>query len=152
MHCFLMRHGEAEFYAASDQARALTAFGIERAEENLRALQSQLCTIEQIVHSPYLRAQQTATLAAQILGIAESHIHVNELWTPDGNPQIALTSLEAYMDKTTLVVTHMPLISQVEALWIGETAYPAAFACAEISRIAAEWPAAGLGSHRRLVL
>lgn len=150
MRCFLMRHGEAELYAASDQTRALTFQGVERLKHQLQALQGQLGEIEQIVHSPYLRAQQTAALVADTIGITESNIVISELWTPDSDPHAALAMLEAYTDKTTLVVTHMPLISLVEALWLGETLYPQAFACGEISRISADWPAAGLACHKRL--
>jgi phosphohistidine phosphatase len=44
-------------------------------------------------------------------------------------------------------VTHMPLISFVEALCCeGVISYPRSFACAEIAEITADWPAAGLGS------
>lgn len=41
MHIFIMRHGEAAFYAASDRERPLTARGQEQAQQQGEWLQQQ---------------------------------------------------------------------------------------------------------------
>jgi phosphohistidine phosphatase len=142
-----MRHGEAEMFAVSDESRALTSGGAEKVRLKLTELKPQLNAIDCIIHSPYLRAAQTAEIVAQCLGIKT--LIVSEKWTPEANPSEVLASLETFSNLTPLIVTHMPIVSRVEALCCGEPQYPQPFNCAELSCIDADWPGAGLGSSRR---
>lgn len=147
MKFFLMRHGEAEAFAKTDRDRKLTDQGKSMVRERITALRAALSDIDCIVHSPYIRAHQTAYIVAELIGI--DRIKYSELWIPEGRPQDALSSVEGYSNSTPLFVTHMPLIAQVEALCAGESRYPSPFDCGEISQISADWPAAGLGYSTR---
>lgn len=148
MKFYLMRHGEAEMFAVSDEARALTSGGVERLREKLMRKMSQLRGIDCIIHSPYLRTVQTAEIVSQFLGVNE--FIASENWTPEADPQHALAFLEAFSARTPIIVTHMPIVSRVEALCCGDLRYPQPFQCGELSLIEADWPAAGLGSSRRV--
>lgn len=147
MKFFLMRHGEAEAFAKTDRDRKLTDQGKSMVRERITALRAVLSDIDCIVHSPYIRAHQTANIVADLIGV--DRIKSSELWIPEGRPQDALSSVESYINSTPLFVTHMPLIAHVEALCAGESRYPSPFDCGEISQISTDWPAAGLGYARR---
>ncbi|WP_286237740.1 phosphohistidine phosphatase SixA [Neptuniibacter halophilus] len=148
MNFYLMRHAEAELFAESDAKRSLTESGRLRLQAKAADLRDALASVDCIVHSPYLRTRQTAEIMADTLGVqvlAES-----PLWTPEAAPMEAIESLEGYVERTPLVITHMPIVALVEALLIeGGTRYPAGFNCAEIALIEADWPAAGLGVLKR---
>ncbi|MFW1676288.1 phosphohistidine phosphatase SixA [Pontibacter sp. JAM-7] len=141
---YLMRHGEAESFAVTDAQRRLTETGRLKLERQLKQIDAELLDIDCILHSPYQRAKETAALVSAQLGILpEPSLSA---WTPDASPSAALDSLEAFADRTPLVVTHLPLVGYVTALCCeGSTQYPAVFGCGEIVRIKADWPAAGLG-------
>ena len=144
MNLFLMRHGEAEPFASNDALRNLTPMGRHYIEEKITQLKSELSEIDCIIHSPYVRAVQTADIVANALDV-QSQISL-PCWTPDSEPQKALQSLEPYIEKSVLVVTHMPLIGSVEALLCeGDSRYSRGYSCAEIADIKVEWPAVGLG-------
>jgi len=141
---YLMRHGEAEAYAATDAARCLTAEGKRKLTGFIGDIAAELQDVNAILHSPYKRATQTAGIVAETLGI--SAIEVLPEWIPEGSPSAALVSLEPFADLTPLVVTHLPLVGYVTALCCeGSEHYPLPFVCGEIVRIQADWPAAGLG-------
>lgn len=140
-----MRHGEAESSASSDAARRLTPSGAQSVITRIQYNAERLSSVNRVIHSPYLRAIQTAESVAH--GLNLTAMVDSSLWTPDADPLAALESLADHMDSTPLIVTHMPLISYVEALCCeGAIAYPRSFSCAEIAEIKVEWPAAGLGS------
>lgn len=149
MKFFLMRHGEAETFAASDMQRNLTERGRLHVSDHVRHLSPQLSDVDCIIHSPYLRTCQTANIVADILSVTD--LIESDQWTPDSSPVIALQSLEELENRCPIVVTHMPIVSRVEALCCDDERFPHPFQCGELTQIIAEWPAAGLGKHRRLV-
>lgn len=148
MKFYLMRHGEAEAFAASDQDRILTVFGEQHLCEMMNSKKKLLAEVDCIIHSPYLRAVQTGKITARILGVDQ--VNSSALWSPDSDPHLALKSLENYVSFTPLVVSHMPLISKVESIFIGEKCYPRHFNCGEVSEISADWPAAGMGWKKHM--
>ncbi|WP_415887664.1 phosphohistidine phosphatase SixA [Neptuniibacter sp. QD37_6] len=144
MKFFLMRHGEAEFFAEFDAQRKLTSEGVNRLTSRLEVATPYLEDVDCVIHSPYVRACQTAEIVNQQLGEVEQFI--SEFWTPESDPATALAFLENFASRCPLVVTHMPLISYVEAICCeGSSNNPAAFSCGEITQLEADWPAAGLG-------
>lgn len=146
MKFYLMRHGEAEYSAPSDAERKLTHRGIELLKVRLAAAKAQFNDVSCIIHSPYLRALGTAQVVSESLNVIE--LISSDLWTPESDAQKALSSLENYTDQVPLVVTHMPVVSYVEALCCdGDFSFPRSFSCGEISAITAEWPAVGLGTR-----
>ena len=145
MNLYLMRHGEADFCAENDASRNLTPSGCRYIETKIAKFKNELKDIDCIIHSPYLRAVQTAKIVAGALDIQA--LTSLTCWTPESNPKEALQSLEPYADQRVLVVTHMPLIGAVEALLCeGDYRYSRGYSCAEIAKLKVDWPATGLGS------
>jgi phosphohistidine phosphatase len=142
---YFMRHGEASWRAACDAERPLTDQGVVRLRKALSTQAAQMGGIDCILHSPYLRAVQTAQIAAEVLNVA--HLIPDARWTPDCACVPALESLEAFEDKTVLVVTHNPLVSTLVGLLCHcERALPEPFDTGTIACVEMTWPAAGLGS------
>lgn len=145
MNYFFMRHGEAAWQAPSDAERPLTETGILRLRRVLAQNAARLSSVEHIIHSPYLRATQTAQIAADMLGITS--LSIEEHWVPESGVTDALATLEAYSDRTVLVVTHNPLVSMlVGAFCEGAGAMPEPFGTGTIARVDAEWPAVAMGT------
>lgn len=145
MKYFFMRHGEASWQAACDAERPLTENGVIRLRKTLTENRSRMTDVDHILHSPYLRARQTAQIAGEVLGVTE--FSQDARWTPEGDIVQALSSLEAYEDKTLLVVTHNPLVSLlVGAFCEGGGAMAEPFNTGTIACVEADWPATGMGT------
>lgn len=117
-----MRHGIAESRAASgrDQDRALTSEGIEGVRHVITQAKESLAP-RWIVASPYLRAQQTARIAAQILDFDEPILTSTRL-TPDAEPaELWAEVRELAPDSPLLFVAHEPLLSCAASWMIGES-------------------------------
>ncbi|MFG0382460.1 phosphohistidine phosphatase SixA [Pseudomonas sp. zbq_18] len=112
MTLWLLRHGEAEPRARSDAERPLTERGrreVRKAAERLRG-----CELAHILVSPYLRAQQTAELVRESLGLKLPLTTVD--WaTPDDSPRAAANQLDAYPGEC-LLVSHNPLLGSLAGL------------------------------------
>jgi len=141
MKLWLLRHGEAEARAPSDEVRELTAVG--RAEVLRSALQLQGAELELILASPYVRAQQTAALVQQQL--AWPGELCNAPWaTPDGEPERALAELSQLGVKELLLVTHNPFVGEL-AGWLqqGHRQAPVPMSTASLLCLEAALPLAG---------
>jgi phosphohistidine phosphatase len=87
---WIMRHGQADSFAQTDQLRGLTETGRKQVKTNSTAFVDE--TFTHVFVSPYLRAQQTwEILAAQ--GIQTQHHQTVEWITPDVATQPALDAL-----------------------------------------------------------
>ena len=73
MQIHLLRHGIADdvIPGQSDADRALTSEGVKKLREILKRARTAGVAPTLIVTSPYVRARQTAELAAEILGYSE---------------------------------------------------------------------------------
>lgn len=142
MKFYFMRHGEASWQASCDAERPLTDVGVLRLRATLTVSAERLQGVDCILHSPYLRAVSTAQIAANILGVESLSSDVR--WTPDCDPQQAMETLEAFVDKTVLVVTHNPLVSRLVGGFCGTGIEP--FDTGSLACVEADWPAMGLGS------
>ena len=109
MTLWLLRHGEAEARARSDAERPLTERGrkeVRRSAERLRGR-----PLQYILASPYLRAQQTAEIVREVLGLALPLTTVD--WaTPDDSPREVANRLDSYSGNC-LLVSHNPLLGQL---------------------------------------
>jgi phosphohistidine phosphatase len=107
MHLFLLRHGEAQLFANSDPERALTSVGYHDTNNILAQSKADLQRVTKIIASPYLRAQQTATLASELL---ELPLETSELLTPESRLSNVTQMIESLQGEVPLLVTHQPLV------------------------------------------
>lgn len=148
MNIWILRHGQAEGWAPSDELRALTAQG----QEEVRLMATQLAgqPVDAILASPYLRAQQTADIVQKQLQIRRG-VATAAWLTPDDDPRRVLDFLEERSERNLILVSHQPLVSQLISLLVegnrtGHYPMPTAgLACIEL-----DFPAAGLGQLRLL--
>lgn len=109
MTLWLLRHGEAEARARIDAERPLTERGRKEVRRNAERLRGR--PLQYILASPYLRAQQTAEIVREVLGLALPLITVD--WaTPDDSPREAANRLDSYPGHC-LLVSHNPLLGQL---------------------------------------
>jgi phosphohistidine phosphatase len=108
-----MRHGEAELSAKSDAGRNLTARGerqvlacVNQADASQNVL---LAMVEQIVASPFVRAQQTAVLVQSLFSPPIPIETWSEI-TPSGSKENVLEKLGISKAAALMLVTHQPFI------------------------------------------
>ncbi|MEH6577878.1 MAG: phosphohistidine phosphatase SixA [Amphritea sp.] len=144
MKLILLRHGEAGFDAPCDEERALTVNGIGRLQFMLHSAADELSGLRRVVHSPYLRTQQTAALVKGV--VAQASLEPLELLVPESRPQAVIDWLTRQSSDVLLLVTHQPLIGMlVSLLCEGDLSRPEAMLPGAMAVIDLEFPAAGLG-------
>jgi phosphohistidine phosphatase len=149
---FLMRHGEASFKAPSDIQRPLTERGIAQTKVIFDKYINEFGSIKIILASPYLRAQQTAKIASEALGIS---VTTMPSITPDGNPQRVCDSLFKSTEEASdrLLVTHMPFVGDLNSLLVsGDTSLPESFATSQIVMLEAEHVLVGCMTRKKVFL
>lgn len=121
LELFLLRHGEAEARAAHDSQRRLTQQG---EAEIGRAAQKLPTQLSGLIHSPYVRTQQSAQL---VLQHSQAEQVISADWiTPDAAVSDAIDQLQA-LEGTWLLVTHNPFVSylaaQLSAISVNQTSF-----------------------------
>ncbi|EST58304.1 phosphohistidine phosphatase [Proteus hauseri ZMd44] len=117
MQIFIMRHGEAALDAASDALRPLTERGKSESIKMAEWMTKQGHTIDYVLVSPYLRAQQTLDAVKTDLALP-SKIETDDGLIPGGNSSHVAHYLRALGDagyKNILVISHLPLVGYVVA-------------------------------------
>lgn len=117
MQIFIMRHGEAALDAASDALRPLTERGKSESIKMAEWMTKQGHTIDYVLVSPYLRAQQTLDAVKTDLALPNK-IETEDGLIPGGNPSHVAHYLRALGDtgyKNILVISHLPLVGYVVA-------------------------------------
>lgn len=126
MQLFVMRHGQAEMFSASDAERPLTETGKLEAQVMGTWLNKEHVEIERIFVSPYTRAQQTCEQVMELLACCPERNTVSMI-TPSGSA----AEFHDYLDgicasekiSSLLIVSHMPLVSYlVEELTVERNA------------------------------
>lgn len=133
-----MRHGDAVDARASgnDESRWLTDFGRDECARTAIALRASDPRVQQIFSSPYVRARQTAEIAAKALGLLEPIGDIGAL-IPEGDPHEVLRQLSELGDvASVLLAGHEPSMHRIAALLTGQSSFPA-FEKSEI--ISVEW-------------
>ncbi|WP_439862745.1 phosphohistidine phosphatase SixA [Pseudomonas antarctica] len=142
MKLWILRHGEAEAHAPSDDQRNLTEHGRGEALRSAANLIGQ--PISAIIASPYARAQQTAQLVREALGF-EPEIRTEPWLTPDSSPLQVLEELDT--DDNVLLVSHQPLVgSLISFLQHGHLRQPQPMYTASLAELEGDFPLAGLMS------
>jgi phosphohistidine phosphatase len=106
-----MRHGEAEAATGPDANRRLTLAGKQEVIRSAKKIIHRAGDL-QIVASPYIRAQQTARLVRDSLGV-QSGIDTWAEVSPGGNCSLVSDKLAALMPQGIMLVTHQPFISRL---------------------------------------
>lgn len=119
MKLYLLRHATASEVAPSDAERPLTKEGKEEARIAGAALGRLEVLPDHIFSSPLLRAEQTARIVADELGLAGEAGTLAEL-TNGANTTALLRALHSCRDAgTLLLVGHMPSLAEHLAALIG---------------------------------
>ncbi|PMH41826.1 phosphohistidine phosphatase SixA [Vibrio sp. 10N.286.49.B3] len=127
MKIFIMRHGEATMYAASDEERALTDRGRTDsiAAANLCA-QKGFNQFDKVLVSPYLRAQQTWQEITS--HFSATSVETSSDITPYGQSEQVFDYVSALVDveklETVLLVSHLPLVGYLTAEFVPDLAPP----------------------------
>ena len=109
MHFFVLRHGEASYSAATDSQRPLTERGRAETLAILTAERAALAGVTSIYASPYLRAQQTAAIAAELLSLP---VITAPTITPEDSVQSLAALAQSLAGETPLFVSHQPLVGR----------------------------------------
>lgn len=114
MKLYIMRHGEAHYPKGSysDRDRRLTPEGEREVLTTTRWLTELNSEVDCVFVSPYLRAQQTATVLLSEL--KAKHREDCDAITPDGHAAAVISWLAAEVDthnyESVVLVSHMPLV------------------------------------------
>ncbi|MFC3025546.1 phosphohistidine phosphatase SixA [Vibrio zhugei] len=128
MKIFIMRHGEADVCAASDAERPLTARGQSDSVAVAKTCQAQYgaLTIDKVLVSPYLRAQQTWQ---EIENYCSAHdVQSCDDITPYGQAEdvveyvLALAEHESL--ESVMLVSHLPLVGYLVAEFVVDIPAP----------------------------
>jgi phosphohistidine phosphatase len=114
MQLVIMRHGEAEGFAGSDEQRNLTDFGRQQATAAGLRLKQLGMTFDQVWVSPFTRTQQTAGQVLPSLPTIERQ--TLDILVPDSNPATVIEQLESSSAQSLLLISHQPLVSNLTAL------------------------------------
>ena len=120
MKIFIMRHGEAEVIASSDEARHLTDYGrkqsILQGQWLKNHLNSTALSVQKVIVSPYVRAQETFELVNSALGNTLNDIEIWSGITPYGNATLVADYLSVLQEEgieSVLLVSHLPLVGSI---------------------------------------
>ena len=132
MDIFILRHGEAgsknQCAVANDRERFLTQAGqvmCQQAGSTLSAL-SESKPVNQIIHSPFLRTTQTASIVHRLLeekGGQPIELLANQVLLGDNAPHAVSRWLNHYVnalpeDSRIVLVSHQPLVARLLE-WMG---------------------------------
>ena len=141
MKLWILRHGEAEPRANTDAERRLTAHGREQVLRSATCLLGQ--PLQAIIASPYVRAQQTAALVHELLGLSEP-VSTAPWLTPESEVEHVIAEVERLGLEQVLLVSHQPLVGAlVGVLEHGHRQQPALMSTACLAQVEGEYLAYG---------
>jgi phosphohistidine phosphatase len=112
MPLLLIRHAEAVLHAIDDVSRPLTDHGIQQAHKQAGLVASFVPSGCLILHSPYRRAVQTATIIANQ---CKGHRVEDASLSANRPVESVLQTLQAHSDLDLIAVGHLPSIAEVIA-------------------------------------
>jgi phosphohistidine phosphatase len=115
MFIYVLRHGIADDAkpGESDSARALTSEGRKKLTTVLERAEKAGACPSIILTSPYVRARQTAKIAAQVFNRADHVVETSAL-IPSGSPDLIWDEISEYRSESQImVVGHEPLLSEL---------------------------------------
>lgn len=147
MELYVLRHGKAEPYNSRDASRELVEHGRREVEQIIQASLNDLQHVEEIWVSPYIRAQQTAQIAADYLRLP---LRSQKLLLPETDPGLVISLVQKTGCASLLVVSHQPLVSRLADTFCGSAPGVHSMDTAALACIDMEIPGAGRGSLRWL--
>lgn len=117
MQVHILRHGSAEDVLAggSDVDRRLTPAGREQLRHVLERAHQAKIAPSLVLASPYIRAIETAEIAAEVLGYRGSIVRTDAL-APSASPQQVWEEVRSRRNETQILLAgHEPLLGQVAA-------------------------------------
>lgn len=127
MKIFIMRHGEAEHFAASDAERVLTSRGISESVTIAQICRDKgITAVDLALVSPYVRAQQTWQQVQTVLTASE--VETCHDITPYGQAESVFDYLCARIEieqpQSLLLISHLPLVGYLTAEFVSELPAP----------------------------
>ncbi len=135
---YIMRHGEAQMHARDDAARELTEWGrrqVVNVSQSMKELKPR-----RLLVSPYVRAQQTAQIVVDQLGIEPSWDTCDQI-IPNADPRAVVSLLDQQVEQhqgkqPLLMVSHNPLVSALSGLLLaGSLQQGLPFVTASVARL-----------------
>lgn len=115
MKIYIMRHGEAQMFAPSDEARELTPKG--RLESRVVMQKVEYKVFDLVLVSPYIRAQQTWQEVASL--VEAKKVETSDEITPYGDSESVAEYIKAVAEvsniESVLLVSHLPLVGYLTA-------------------------------------
>jgi len=124
MELYLFRHGIAEDAKPGrpDANRALTDEGKRKAAEVVKAARRAGVEPSLIVSSPYLRAVETARIAAEVFEYKGDVVRTETL-VPHGSPEKVWAELRDHRDQAAVLLAgHEPLLSHMVSFLLASPA------------------------------
>lgn len=125
MIVYVMRHGLAmdreDPQCPPDPERPLTAKGVIRTRRAARGLGVMGAAPSLILTSPYVRAVQTAEIAADELGLGPDEVRHSDALLPDRAPGEILEQLSELEDDEVMLCGHAPSVDFIVAKAVGAT-------------------------------
>jgi len=121
MRVYVVRHGHAAD-AANDSARPLSSRGRDEVTRLAHFAMRAQVKVEQVWHSPKLRAKETAQLLARTAEFGADVIERDGL-LPEDDPADVLAELEVLYDDVC-IVGHMPYVSYFVSALLLNSAHP----------------------------
>ena len=137
MELYLFRHGAAEDRGPDgrDASRRLTDEGQSEVRRALALGANGRMSPGLVLSSPYVRAVETARVAADALGY-RGQILTSAALEPDSSPSDVWSEIRAHSGESSiLVVGHEPLLSETAAWLLGSTRVIVEFPKAALARI-----------------
>jgi phosphohistidine phosphatase len=119
MRIYIFRHGEAlskgDPAVSSDAERPLVEEGIRRSRQAVEGFLKLGISLNAIFTSPWLRARQTAAIAAEVLGLGERLFELDEL-SGDHDIEEVMNVLTPHSHlREIMLVGHNPQLSDLAA-------------------------------------
>ncbi len=111
-HAKAMDREKAKINHISDKNRPLTPNGLKKFRKFIQLKKKLLETMNLFVTSPYLRASETLDVILSELAVESAAIKVITEITPHGNPKYLADWLKKRKEKSILIVSHEPFLSE----------------------------------------
>ncbi|GLQ31914.1 phosphohistidine phosphatase SixA [Litoribrevibacter albus] len=110
MRIAIVRHGEASYGADSDAQRQLTDYGRKQAKSTGTQLKDWCTEHTKLLHSPFERTSETASIISQELGIDAIPLPVLQAGTPF---QKIIEWLQNTTETDVILVSHNPMVTEI---------------------------------------